>query len=255
MPACASSSSRPLDAAAKHEQAAEWTEALKAYEPLRPYAASLPELEPAIAKTRARMNEAGTEALTRARQFDSRGRMPEAIAWYQRAVGLAAARSPGPRGRTPAPRAVGRPAMTDAELDDRLAELLQRQADRAGGHARPGAHVPALPRRRRWRERWPRCTSSRRTCCAGLLEEITGTRAVDPSLMTVYPDFVTRVNQLLPAGPRRAAAGLPRADGDQRAPRLHAEPDRRVDDPCARGALGLPRVPAGDATRRRSPRP
>lgn len=75
-----------LDAAAKHEQAAEWTEAVRAYDPLRPYAASLPELEPAIAKTRARMAEAGAEALTKARQFDSRGRMPEAIAWYQRAV-------------------------------------------------------------------------------------------------------------------------------------------------------------------------
>ena len=33
----------------------------------------------------------------------------------------------------------------------------------------------------------------------GLLEEITGSRGVDPSLMTVYPDFVARVSQLLPA--------------------------------------------------------
>jgi hypothetical protein len=32
------------------------------------------------------MHEAGAEALTRARQYDSRGRVPEAIAWYRRAV-------------------------------------------------------------------------------------------------------------------------------------------------------------------------
>jgi hypothetical protein len=75
-----------LDTAAKHEQAAEWSEAMATYDPFRPYAASLPDLEAAIAKTRARMTEAGAEALTKARQFDSRGRMPEAIAWYQRAV-------------------------------------------------------------------------------------------------------------------------------------------------------------------------
>jgi type IV pilus assembly protein PilB len=33
---------------------------------------------------------------------------------------------------------------------------------------------------------------------APLLEELTGVRAVDPSLMTVYPDFVDRVNALIP---------------------------------------------------------
>src|SRR5262249_1187288 len=34
---------------------------------------------------------------------------------------------------------------------------------------------------------------------APLLEELTGVRAVDPSLMTVYPDFVEKMNMLLPA--------------------------------------------------------
>ena len=32
-----------------------------------------------------------------------------------------------------------------------------------------------------------------------LLEEITGIKTVDPSLMTVYPDFLERVNTLVPA--------------------------------------------------------
>ena len=33
---------------------------------------------------------------------------------------------------------------------------------------------------------------------APLLEELTGVRAVDPSLMTVYPDFVEKMNMLVP---------------------------------------------------------
>jgi tetratricopeptide (TPR) repeat protein len=73
-------------AAAKLEEAGEWSEALAGYERLRPYAASLSGLTEAVERTRKRMHEAGAEALTRARQFDSRGRVPEAIAWYQRAV-------------------------------------------------------------------------------------------------------------------------------------------------------------------------
>ena len=72
--------------ATRLEAAAEWSEALKEYERLRPYAAALPGLTDAVERTRTRMHEAGTEALTRARQYDSRGRVPEAIAWYQRAV-------------------------------------------------------------------------------------------------------------------------------------------------------------------------
>ena len=87
--------------------------------------------------------------------------------------------------------------MTDPELDDRLAELLLRQAV-----------VPAatLDRARTF-QRSRGCTLAgamaelhlvNSELLRGALEEITGTRAVDPSLMTVYPDFVTRVNQLLP---------------------------------------------------------
>jgi type IV pilus assembly protein PilB len=87
--------------------------------------------------------------------------------------------------------------MTDAELDDRLAELLvgyqvvgpsvidharSFQAARRGtlAGALIGLHVV------------PQDT------VAPLLEELTGVRAVDPSLMTVYPDFVERMNVLLP---------------------------------------------------------
>jgi predicted component of type VI protein secretion system len=82
-------------AAARLEQAAEWHEALAAYERLRPSAATLPGLTEAIDRTRTRMHAAGIEALTRARQFDSRGRVPEAIAWYQRAVNWLAPDHPG----------------------------------------------------------------------------------------------------------------------------------------------------------------
>ncbi len=73
-------------AAAALEASAEWSEALRAYERLRPLAGALPALGDATERTRKRMHEAGVEALTRARQYDSRGRVPEAIAWYQRAV-------------------------------------------------------------------------------------------------------------------------------------------------------------------------
>lgn len=75
-----------FDAAARHEQAGEWTEAVRSYERLRPLAASVPGLDEALTRARTKMHEAGVEALTRARQYDSRGRIPEAIGWYQRAV-------------------------------------------------------------------------------------------------------------------------------------------------------------------------
>ncbi len=80
-------------AAAKLEEASQWTEALEAYERLRP--APIPGLTDAIERTRKKMHEAGIDALTRARQFDSRGRVPEAIAWYRRAVNWLPADHPG----------------------------------------------------------------------------------------------------------------------------------------------------------------
>ncbi len=88
--------------------------------------------------------------------------------------------------------------MTDAELDDRLAELSLRQG------LLPAA---TLERARAFqRTRGASLAGAMATlqlvpadAVRGMLEEITGSRAVDPSLMTVYPDFVARVNQLLPA--------------------------------------------------------
>jgi type IV pilus assembly protein PilB len=87
--------------------------------------------------------------------------------------------------------------VTDPELDDRLAELLV-------GYQVVGQSV--IDHARKFQ-------SARRCTLAGalvglhvvpedtvaqLLEELTGVRAVDPSLMTVYPDFVERMNVLLP---------------------------------------------------------
>ncbi len=88
--------------------------------------------------------------------------------------------------------------MTDAELDDRLAELCVRQ----------GLLAAATIERARTFQRTRNSTFGGALATLqlvpgdtlrGMLEEITGSRGVDPSLMTVYPDFVTRVNQLLPA--------------------------------------------------------
>jgi type IV pilus assembly protein PilB len=87
--------------------------------------------------------------------------------------------------------------MTSAELDDRLAELL------VGYNVIPKSHL----------ERARAYQAAKQSTLAGalcelhvltsdtlrsLLEELTGVRAVDPSLMTVYPDFVERTNALIP---------------------------------------------------------
>jgi type IV pilus assembly protein PilB len=87
--------------------------------------------------------------------------------------------------------------VTDAELDDRLAELLTRYGVMT---------APQLERARAFQ-------AGRRSTLAGalgelhivaedalrsLLEELTGVRAVDPTLLTVYPDFVERMSILIP---------------------------------------------------------
>jgi type IV pilus assembly protein PilB len=88
--------------------------------------------------------------------------------------------------------------VTDAELDDRLAELSVRDGllpaatlDRARSfqRSRGSTLAGALAALQLVPE----------DALRGALEEITGSRGVNPSLMTVYPDFVGRVNQLLPA--------------------------------------------------------
>ncbi len=88
--------------------------------------------------------------------------------------------------------------MNDAELDARLAELLM-------GY---GTVTPVLLDRAREIQRARNTTLGRALLeirvitpdvLGRLLEEITGARAVDPSLMTIYPDFVERMVTLIPA--------------------------------------------------------
>ncbi len=87
--------------------------------------------------------------------------------------------------------------MTDAELDDRVAELLQ-------GY---GSVSSVLMDRAREVQRSRGVSLGRALLelrvvtpdvLSRLLEESTGSRAVDPSLMTVYPDFVERMTAMVP---------------------------------------------------------
>jgi type IV pilus assembly protein PilB len=88
--------------------------------------------------------------------------------------------------------------VTGAELDDRLAELI------VGYNVMTPA---ALDRARSFQAgRGSTLAGALRELhliqpetLAPLLEELTGVRAVDPSLMTVYPDFVEKMNLLVPA--------------------------------------------------------
>jgi type IV pilus assembly protein PilB len=87
--------------------------------------------------------------------------------------------------------------MTNAELDDRLGELLIGYNTVSAGH---------LDRARAF-QKAKSSTLAGALCelhllqpdtLRPLLEELTGIRAFDPSLMTVYPDFVERMNALIP---------------------------------------------------------
>ncbi|WP_291980762.1 GspE/PulE family protein [Luteitalea sp.] len=88
--------------------------------------------------------------------------------------------------------------MTDAELDARLGELLvsskaldSSRVDTAKVYqqSRGGTLAGAVLALNLATDKVVRM----------LLEEITGIKTVDPSLMTVYPDFLERVNTLIPA--------------------------------------------------------
>jgi type IV pilus assembly protein PilB len=88
--------------------------------------------------------------------------------------------------------------VTDAELDARLGELLvsskaldSSRVDTAKVYqqSRGGTLAGAVLALNLATDKVVRM----------LLEEITGIRTVDPSLMTVYPDFLERVNTLVPA--------------------------------------------------------
>lgn len=98
--------------------------------------------------------------------------------------------------------------MTDDELDQRLAELLvsSKALDQArvesarifqasrGSTLAGAVHALNLVPDRALR---------------GLLEEIAGIKTVDPSLMTVYPDFIERVNTLVPPAVWAAMLAFP----------------------------------------------
>jgi type IV pilus assembly protein PilB len=87
--------------------------------------------------------------------------------------------------------------VTNAELDDRLAEML------AGYALLP---APSIERARSFQKVKGASLAGalaglqmvKGDVLASLLQELTGVRAVDPSLMTVYPDFVERINILIP---------------------------------------------------------
>ena len=98
--------------------------------------------------------------------------------------------------------------MNDTELDDRLAELLV-------GY---GTLTPVVLDRAREVQRSRGTTLGRALLevrvitpdiLSRLLEEITGVRAVDPSLMTIYPDFVERMVSLIPADVTEAMLVFP----------------------------------------------
>jgi type IV pilus assembly protein PilB len=87
--------------------------------------------------------------------------------------------------------------MTNLELDDRLAELLMTY----------NVVGQSVLERARAFQNAKRCTLAgamvglhlvNQETIASLLEELTGVRAVDPSLMTVYPEFVNSLNLLIP---------------------------------------------------------
>jgi type IV pilus assembly protein PilB len=98
--------------------------------------------------------------------------------------------------------------MTDPELDDRLAELLQSH------HVLESA---ALARARSFQE-IKHCTLAGALMSlqlvsgdllSSLLEELTGARAVDPTLMTVHPEFIERVKSLIPPEVIHALVAFP----------------------------------------------
>jgi type IV pilus assembly protein PilB len=98
--------------------------------------------------------------------------------------------------------------MNDAELDNRLAELLV-------GY---GTVSSVLLDRARDLQRARGTTLGRALLelrvvtpetLSRLLEEITGVRAVDPSLMTIYPDFIERLSGLVPPEVAEALPAFP----------------------------------------------
>ena len=79
---------KAFDRAVRAEAESEWEEAIEGYERARILDDAIFGVDAAIGRVRERMLEAGTDAYKRARQYDALGRIPEAVALYERAIRL-----------------------------------------------------------------------------------------------------------------------------------------------------------------------
>ena len=77
-----------FDRAVRAEGESRWEEAIEEYEQAQALDGMIFGVEAAVRRVRERMVEAGADAYKRARQYDALGRIPEAIALYERAIWL-----------------------------------------------------------------------------------------------------------------------------------------------------------------------
>ena len=77
-----------FDRAVRAEGESNWEEAIEEYEQAQALDDTMFGVEAAVRRVRERMAEAGADAYKRARQYDALGRIPEAIALYERAIRL-----------------------------------------------------------------------------------------------------------------------------------------------------------------------
>jgi tetratricopeptide (TPR) repeat protein len=77
---------REVEAAKRAESEGEWEEAVRRYERARDAEPTLAGVANALTNAREKRRQAGEDAYNKARQYHSLGRVPEAIAWYERAV-------------------------------------------------------------------------------------------------------------------------------------------------------------------------
>lgn len=75
-----------FDAAARLDEAGDWTGALRKYEQARQVYAGLPGLGDRIARARAKLRAAGAAAFEQARQHEAAGRVQDALREYEKAV-------------------------------------------------------------------------------------------------------------------------------------------------------------------------
>ena len=76
-----------LDLAAKSESAGDWPGAVQHYEQAQQVdPSSADSVEESLRRLRGRMKTDGGDAFTRAKQYDAVGRIPEAVALYERAL-------------------------------------------------------------------------------------------------------------------------------------------------------------------------